>query len=189
MPNSPKKIILLLAVLVAIAALVYFAYVQFVSNQSGQIDQRGTTGQVLDRERDANGELSLATLLPAADRSAASLSIRSGQGVTALEVDVVNTEQSQAQGLSGKETLGGKGMLFAFRQPGSYSLWMKDMLFPLDMIWIDRSGYIVHIEKDVSPESYPKPFSPPVESQFIIEVSAGFAQFFNISVGDKVTVK
>ena len=40
-----------------------------------------------------------------------------------------------------------QGMIFVFTDPGLYSLWMLNMQFPLDMIWFDQDGNVVHIEK------------------------------------------
>ena len=46
--------------------------------------------------------------------------------------------EERSQGLSGRPNLAaGTGMLFVFEQAGSYAFWMKDMRFPLDMVWID----------------------------------------------------
>ena len=44
-----------------------------------------------------------------------------------------------------------KGMLFVFDEPGSRSMWMKNMQFHLDIIWFNEKGSVVAIEKNVSP--------------------------------------
>ncbi len=65
-----------------------------------------------------------------------------------IHVDLAITPDQQAKGLSIKNTLNdNEGMLFLFNVPGEYSFWMKDMKFPLDIIWINSNHEIVHIEK------------------------------------------
>jgi len=54
-------------------------------------------------------------------------------------------------------------MLFVFEEPKIRSFWMKDMSFPIDIIWVDEGLEIVGIEKRISPNTYPKTF----ESLFI----------------------
>ena len=59
---------------------------------------------------------------------------------------------NRLKGLSIKNTLNeSEGMLFPFDTPGEYSFWMKDMKFPIDIIWIDSNYKIVYIEKNLQP--------------------------------------
>jgi uncharacterized membrane protein (UPF0127 family) len=78
--------------------------------------------------------------------------------------------------------------LFAFGSGGKHAIWMKDMNYPLDIMWLDTSGKIVHIEEDVSPDSYPESFAPPTASLYVIEANAGFVASSSVSVGDDVVV-
>ena len=53
------------------------------------------------------------------------------------------------QGLAVKNQLKeNEAMLFVFEKPGKHSFWMKDMKFPIDIIWLDSTGKIVHIEEN-----------------------------------------
>jgi uncharacterized membrane protein (UPF0127 family) len=61
---------------------------------------------------------------------------------------------------------------------------MKEMNFPLDMIWIDGEGNIVDITRDATPESYPTVFTPVVPAQYVLEVSGGFSTAHDIHIGD-----
>jgi uncharacterized membrane protein (UPF0127 family) len=74
-------------------------------------------------------------------------------------------------------------MLFTFDYPDMYAFWMKDMEFPIDIIWLDDSFKIVHVESGVSPQSYPKIFRPTKESSFVLEVNAGIAKKNNYTEG------
>ena len=78
--------------------------------------------------------------------------------------------------------------LFAFGSTGKHSIWMKDMNYPLDIIWLDESGTIVHIVEKVSPDTYPESFSPPKPARYVIETNAGFVASSSVSVGDEVIV-
>ena len=65
-----------------------------------------------------------------------------------IHVDLAITPDEQSKGLSIKNTLNDSdGMLFPFDTPGDYSFWMKDMKFPIDIIWIDSNYKIVVLKK------------------------------------------
>ena len=108
------------------------------------------------------------------------------QGVP-LQVAVAETENEREQGLSGRAGLSeGQGMLFVFEKDDIYSFWMKDMLFSIDILWIDAEGKIVFLKKDVSPQTYPTPFTPDSPARYVLEVPAGFAMRHEITAGSKV---
>jgi len=120
-------------------------------------------------------------------------------GEITLNIEVANTDVKRAQGLSGKEAnqndpiglgLGeNEGMLFVFDKEGYYSFWMKDMNFPIDIAWLDKNKKIIYIEKNVSPQTYPKTFyaqknNLPILSLYVLETKAGFFEKFKIKIGD-----
>lgn len=112
-------------------------------------------------------------------------------GVTAASstfaVDVALTEAAREKGLSGRTSLKqNTGLLFVFDAAEEPLFWMKDMNFSIDITWIDDSMKVVHIEKNVSPNTYPKTFSSPVPSRFVLETPAGSMKAHKISVGDAV---
>lgn len=103
-----------------------------------------------------------------------------------FSVEIADTAVEQKQGLSGRDFLEpDNGMLFIFSQPGNYGFWMKDMRFPIDIIWI-RGDKIIGFEKNAVPESYPAVFYPPAPADRVLEVVAGTAEKFNFKVGDAV---
>lgn len=107
----------------------------------------------------------------------------------ALQVEVANTNASRELGLSGrKEMCDDEGLLFVFDVPGKYGFWMKDMNFPIDIIWINQNGIVVNIERDVSPESYKekKTFINQSEASYVLEINAGMAEKFGLYLGSKV---
>ena len=104
-----------------------------------------------------------------------------------VRVELALNKETQERGLSGRKKLGeNEGMLFVFDHPAQYPFWMKDMNFPIDIIWIDENSKVVYIKKDAQPKSYPAVFSPDRDSKYVLEVVAGFSDKYNIKIGDKV---
>jgi len=104
-----------------------------------------------------------------------------------IKVEVVDTIESRAQGLSGKSSLEeDEGMLFVFDIAGVYPFWMKDMNFPIDIIWMDENQKVIYIKKNATPESYPESFWPKENSKYVLEVSSMFTNKHNIKLGDKL---
>ena len=108
---------------------------------------------------------------------------------TPLSVTVADEEAERMQGLSGRRSLGEfQGMLFIFPEENYWSMWMKDMHIPIDIIWVDNEYRIVHIEENVSPDTFPESFAPTKPARFVIEANAFFARNANVTVGDEVTL-
>lgn len=109
-----------------------------------------------------------------------------------IKVEIAQTAAEREHGLSGHEPLtDNEGMLFIFDQPGPQGFWMKDMLFPLDIVWLAPSGVegivkIVDITRDAKPESFPATFSPAIPAQYVLEVNANLADKNNWVIGDEV---
>jgi len=121
------------------------------------------------------------------------LSIQPSQTITLddvpLSVAVVDTPLTRERGLSGITGLAeGEGMLFVFEEDGAHSFWMKDMLFPIDILWLAGDGTVVHVEPAVSPDSYPTSFTSPTPARYVLEVAAGFAAEHRVKVGESKVV-
>jgi uncharacterized membrane protein (UPF0127 family) len=107
----------------------------------------------------------------------------------ALEVEVADTISSRELGLSGRKKMNDdEGMLFVFDTPGRYGFWMKDMQFPLDIAWINQNGIVVYIERNVTPETYPKAFINQSEALYVLEVNAGLMEKFGLYMGSKIKI-
>ena len=109
-----------------------------------------------------------------------------------LAVEVVREEIDLKNGLSNRDQIGSEGMLFILPFRRKVSFWMKDMRFPLDMIWI-KDGKVVEITKDVSPptreyndDSSLILYSPQEDVDQVLEVMAGNSDQWGISVGDTI---
>lgn len=107
----------------------------------------------------------------------------------AIQVEVANTKASRELGLSGRPSIGDdEGLLFVFDKPGKYGFWMKDMNFPLDLIWINQNGLVVDIERKLTPGSYPSTFINEVDASYVLEINAGLAEKFGLYLGSKVKI-
>lgn len=101
---------------------------------------------------------------------------------------VRDTPAARAQGLSGRPALAkDEAMVFAFPNEGLWGIWMKDMRFSIDILWLDSDRRIVFIEKDVSPETYPDIFFPEQRALYVIELPAGAVDEVKASPGDSVS--
>lgn len=109
-------------------------------------------------------------------------------GQAKISVEIADSLDEKIKGLSGRKKFPENyGMLFVFEKPDYYSFWMKDMLIPLDFIWINN-GQVVEITQNVKPEDYqpPKILVPQQKVEAVLEIKGGLAQKLNIKVGDKV---
>jgi uncharacterized protein len=110
-------------------------------------------------------------------------------GETAVQASVADSIPERIKGLSDTPYLpDGLVKLFAFGAEGEHGIWMKDMNYPLDIIWVAKDGKIVHIEENVSPATYPDSFSSPKPAWYVIEANAGFVASSSVAVGDEVIV-
>jgi uncharacterized membrane protein (UPF0127 family) len=107
-----------------------------------------------------------------------------------LQADVALTADEQTRGLSIKNAIqSNEGMLFPYETPRILSFWMKDMKFPIDIIWLSADKRVVHIEENLQPCSplLPCPsYAPDVPAQFVLETKAGFSSSNGISEGTPV---
>lgn len=110
---------------------------------------------------------------------------------TPLFVEIADSQEKISKGLSGRKFLGkDEGMLFIFAKDKFPAFWMKDMNFPIDIIWINN-GKIVGIEENVQPEpdkeeKFLKLYHPPEPVDMVLEVNAFFSKENGIKVGDSV---
>lgn len=101
-------------------------------------------------------------------------------------VEVARTPAERSRGLMYRESLAiDGGMLFDFGQPQPVSMWMRNTLIPLDMLFIDGDGWIRRIEANAQPLSLDTIASGrPVSA--VLELNGGTAAILNIRAGDRV---
>lgn len=107
-----------------------------------------------------------------------------------VQAETVSTNAERNKGLSGRESLEeGHGMFFIFPTLKKHSIWMRDMHFSIDIIWLDEYMKVIHIKENATPESYPEQFSPPTKAKYVLEVSAGFTKKWGIVEGVQAVVR
>lgn len=122
-------------------------------------------------------------------RSSASAEMPNGNMVF---LEVANTPESRELGLSRRTSLAvDEGMLFVFDELGHYAFWMKDMEFPIDIIWLDQDGIVVNVENNATPASYfetkpPKVFINRPSALYVLELKAGEASEDGVYLGTKI---
>lgn len=113
---------------------------------------------------------------------------------TQFRVDVADDMAKREKGLGGREGLASdEGMLFVFDGAAIKSFWMRDVSFPIDIVWISGDK-IVGFAKDVQPEvgvplhRLAKYRSPqPVDK--VLEIAAGRVDEVGMEIGDGVNIK
>ncbi len=106
-----------------------------------------------------------------------------------LEVQIADTKPLRVRGLMFQEQLPfDQGMLFVHDYPKKGSIWMLNMQFSLDVLWIDGDGMVVHIEKNLPPcktnvesDPCPKYYNQGRDALYVLEVTAGFVEKNNIT--------
>jgi uncharacterized membrane protein (UPF0127 family) len=105
-------------------------------------------------------------------------------GDNQINAEVADNDAEKEKGLAGRSCIGAnQGMLFIFKEPGKYDFWMKDMKFPIDIIWLNENKQVVKVAPNVSPATYPKTFSSDIPSMYVLELHADTAQQLNITDG------
>ncbi len=124
------------------------------------------------------------------DRYLADSSVWLVIGTTEIAVEIADTIPEQINGLSGRVSLPEHtGLLFVFNTIDTHGIWMKDMLFPIDVIWLDEQLRIVDIKRDFKPESYPEIALPKQPARFVLEVPAGFSTKYLVVEGEFAVLK
>lgn len=101
-----------------------------------------------------------------------------------LSLEIAATAAAQEQGLGGRPGMpDNHGMLFTFAQPNEQCFWMKDMRFPLDIIWLNSAKQVVYMQANLSPGTYPEKFCPSSPARYVIELNAGQAAQLGIRSG------
>jgi len=104
-----------------------------------------------------------------------------------LNLEQATTAKEQEKGLSGRTNLKtDSGMLFVFDKPAVRCFWMKDMQFPIDIIWLDQNKKVMTIKENTSPDTYPESFCSDKPAQYVLETNAGQAKILGIQKGSQL---
>ena len=97
------------------------------------------------------------------------------------------TTAQKAQGLGKQKMICARcSLLFDYERPQEIGIWMKDMQFPIDIIWLNADKKIIHIEENVAQDSYPKTYKSEKPASSVLELNAGFVRDNGIKEGQSV---
>lgn len=107
-----------------------------------------------------------------------------------IVADMAMTDEQREKGLSIKDTLKeNEGMLFVFQREGQYNFWMNGMKFPIDILWLDTAGKVVHIESNAQPcesELDCPDYTPAKNALYVLETAAGFVERHDVKIGTDI---
>lgn len=110
-----------------------------------------------------------------------------------FNLEIAKSQKDKEIGLSKYNSISNNfGMLFPFEKDGNYSFWMKNMKFPIDIIFIKDNKII----KIFSNAPYPKSdneqlpiYTPSEPSDTVLEINAGLSEKYKFKNGDLVEIK
>lgn len=108
------------------------------------------------------------------------------------DIALRKTEKERQEGLMNSEGMNdNQGMLFVFDKEDYYGMWMKNMLIPLDMIWINSDGVVVFLVHDQEPckDNYCPTIESDVQARYVLEINAGQISKKGIRAGDIVKIR
>ena len=109
-----------------------------------------------------------------------------------IPIEVADTLKKRSLGLGKRTSLKkGWGMLFVFEKKKPHRFWMKDMQFPLDIIWLDnhRIVHIIHNAQPANSRKEPEVMTSPVPVNFVLEIAAGRAAKLRLKTGQRMKFK
>jgi uncharacterized membrane protein (UPF0127 family) len=114
------------------------------------------------------------------------LTIESATGAHKFTIEIATTPAQMEQGLMFRRNLApDAGMLFVFGAPSPASMWMKNTLIPVDMLFIDPQGRIIIIAERRVPESL-ETSGAAAPARAVLELNGGTASRLGIRPGDRV---
>ncbi len=109
--------------------------------------------------------------------------------VLQIPIIIAKTPIQQECGLSVSSRLPpNAGMFFDFSREGTsrqHPIWMKDMRYAIDIVWLDEHMRIIAINEKVEPNTYPETFDAEEPSMYVLELPPGFAWFYLLAIGDQ----
>ena len=109
-----------------------------------------------------------------------------------FEVEVADNIPKRRMGLSFRNGIRtGRGMLLAYVKNKSHLIWMMNMKFAIDILWLDEDGIIRTIVKDAPPaESLARfaMYEPKGRSKYVLELAAGSVNRYGIRLGNRFTL-
>jgi uncharacterized membrane protein (UPF0127 family) len=106
-----------------------------------------------------------------------------------FQTEVARDNAGFTKGLGGRPCiLSNQAMLFPFSKPATIPIWMKDMKFPIDVVWITASHKIAAIEIDFQPSTYPEKRINQIPAQYVLELKANRTTELGLNIGSTINL-
>ena len=133
-------------------------------------------------ENVTNEQFSVVTFFPANSTS------------VVMTCKVASSPEERLMGLMFREELPvDEGMLFVYDYPLNVSFWMKNVLVPLDIIFLDENGTVINVEKaDIElnvPDEELKRYFSSSPAKWIVEINQGLCKLYDIDEGTNVSIE
>ena len=103
-----------------------------------------------------------------------------------IEVELANTPETRETGLMNRDNMADNtGMLFDFGESRFVSMWMKNTLIPLDMLFLDDKGIVTNIAVNARPLSLDI-ISSQGPVHYVLELNGGAAAAYGAKPGDRL---
>lgn len=110
-----------------------------------------------------------------------------------FNLEIAQTKEQKSIGLAKyKKIEKNFAMYFPFERKDYYSFWMKDMKFPIDIIYIDNEKIVAifkNVQNPKSPNDKLQVYNPEKLADSVLEISAGLSDKYNFKTGDRVSIK
>lgn len=115
------------------------------------------------------------------------LTVMTAGGPQKFTIELALSDAQMEQGLMFRRNLAlDAGMLFDFKVPTKVTMWMKNTIVPLDMLFLDEHGRIIGIHENAVPYSTDI-IAAKAPARYVIELHGGTVARLGIKPGDQVT--
>jgi uncharacterized membrane protein (UPF0127 family) len=114
------------------------------------------------------------------------MTLHTARGPQVINVEITETVEEKAKGLMFRSKLAdNEGMLFAYDRPQEITMWMRNTLIPLDMVFVRPNGVVHRIE------AWTRPMSEAIiasqgDVAACLELAGGAAERIGLRPGDRI---
>jgi len=110
-----------------------------------------------------------------------------------ITCEVAFSHEERSVGLMFREELSAdEGMIFVYESPHNVSFWMKNVLIPLDIIFLNENGVVVNVEEaDVEIDVLDENLCSYISASpvlWVVEINQGLCNLYGIDVGTNVSI-
>lgn len=107
-----------------------------------------------------------------------------------FNIKLATNEEERTIGLMNRTFLNkDEGMLFIFDNEDYHSFWMKNMLFPLDILWINSENEVIFIKENaLSCDEECNLITPNGRAKYVLEINSGLVKKYEIKLSDRVVL-